>query len=576
MHTGSKPSLALTISALLRSITLGHECRAILNVSRGIHKKQGLILILLEISREALSYATPEELEFLETQLRLEIALMSPADLAEYCDPTFERPRHIEYMNKLIVAAFSGRLKKFGKLCRRLMIQMPPRHGKSTFANKWLSAWLILKFPDKKVISAAHTSEFAADWGREVRNVIAEHPEFGVILAKDSKAADKWNIQGHKGGMVTSGTNTGKLTGKGGHALVVDDLFGDPTEADSPVIKDAKWKWYESVFKSRKEPGAVEVHIGTKWSNDDVDGRIEEKHADKWIIIRFPAIAMESDILGREPGEALWPNRFSVEYLIDEFRDEIDPRWWAAQFQQTPILGETMLFNEDEFNYFDIFRKDDTSYYRLTIPTVDGHINKEIAEDKCWYFASMDTAATTKTTSDYTVIATWAVTPDKEILLVDLVRKRVLSHEHRPMVDHAIAAYPLRFILVEPVTFGLTLIQGLQHLGYKVLEAEGIDTDKYSRAVQASIYVRTNTMFFPAKSPFMNEYIKELTEFNLGAHDDQVDVTSIAAHELVRHHKRKRDKKIEKEDNSVEKRIHDQVFGKKKKGGAVHGILGRF
>lgn len=225
--------------------------------------------------------------------------------------------------------------------CKRLMISMPPRHGKSELTSRYFPAWYLGTHPDNRVIFTSYEADFAATWGRKARDLLTAHgPDvFGVFVRQDSSAADRWDIARHDGGMVTAGVR-GPITGKGAHVLIIDDPVKNAEEARSPTIREKTWDWYKSTAFSRLEPGGAVILIMTRWHRDDLAGRIlKEGHdhdPEPWRVIKLPAVAtgIEPDPLGRQPGEALWPERYSIADLAP---NRSDPYWWGSLYQQDPL-----------------------------------------------------------------------------------------------------------------------------------------------------------------------------------------------------------------------------------------------
>ena len=163
--------------------------------------------------------------------------------------------KHIMEMDRAIVNAFAGLGPK------RIIVQLPPRHGKSEYFSKYLQAWFAGSFPDKTAILASYEADFAAGWGRKARDLLDETGHwFGVSVNSSSKAANRWGIQGHDGGMMTAGAG-GPITGKGAHLLTVDDIVKNAEEASSKTIRDKHWDWWQSTAYTRIEPGGVAVVV---------------------------------------------------------------------------------------------------------------------------------------------------------------------------------------------------------------------------------------------------------------------------------------------------------------------------
>jgi predicted phage terminase large subunit-like protein len=162
-------------------------------------------------------------------------------------------PRHLALLNRKLVALAAGRIK-------RLIISMPPRHGKSLLTSQYYPAWYLGTFPDRRVILTSYEADFAASWGRKVRDVITESGQdyFGIRLRADSSAADRWDLADHQGGMTTAGVG-GPITGKGADLLICDDPIKNAEEANSPTIRQRHKDWWRSTAYTRLEPGAAAV-----------------------------------------------------------------------------------------------------------------------------------------------------------------------------------------------------------------------------------------------------------------------------------------------------------------------------
>lgn len=217
---------------------------------------------------------------------------------------------------------------------------MPPRHGKSELVSRYFPAWLLGAFPDRRLILTSYEADFAASWGRKARDVLSEHGPgvFGVRVRQDSSAANRWQVGGHEGGMVTAGVG-GPITGRGADVLVIDDPVKNAEEARSPARRQTLKDWYKSTAFTRLEPGGAVVLIMTRWHQDDLAGWLlgggMEDDPEPWDVVRLPALATGDgpDPIGRRPGEALWPARYPPEALRAH---QSDPYWWNALYQQDP------------------------------------------------------------------------------------------------------------------------------------------------------------------------------------------------------------------------------------------------
>ncbi|MFD8470408.1 terminase large subunit domain-containing protein, partial [Streptomyces cyaneofuscatus] len=218
----------------------------------------------------------------------------------------------------------------------KVMVTMPPRAGKSRRTSRWGPVWYLRKQPDHRFMLASYAAHLADDHGRWVRNTITEHaPTLGINLKYGSQAANRFDIDRHEGGMVTAGVG-GALTGRGAHVAAVDDPFKGSEDAGSPTMRDRVWDWWQAVLLTRLEPQGSVLLVNTRWDDDDLSGRLLKEEPDDWIVIDLPALALTADDpLGRQPGEALWPARFTAEDYA-RIRKSVGERVWWSLYQQQP------------------------------------------------------------------------------------------------------------------------------------------------------------------------------------------------------------------------------------------------
>ncbi|MCF0086577.1 MULTISPECIES: terminase family protein [unclassified Streptomyces] len=218
----------------------------------------------------------------------------------------------------------------------KAMVTMPPRAGKSRRTSRWGPTWYLRRQPDHRFMLASYAAHLADDHGRWIRNTITEHaPTLGINLKYGSQAANRFDIDGHEGGMVTAGVG-GPLTGRGAHVACVDDPFKGSEDAGSPTQRERVWDWWQSVLLTRLEPRGSVLLVNTRWDDDDLSGRLLKEEAEDWIVIDLPALALSADDpLGRQPGEALWPERYNEDDYA-RIRKSVGERVWWALYQQQP------------------------------------------------------------------------------------------------------------------------------------------------------------------------------------------------------------------------------------------------
>lgn len=267
---------------------------------------------------------------------------------------------------------------------KRLMIFVPPRHGKSRLATEIFPTWYLGRNPKKEVITASNTEDLAKDFGRKAREIVNEplyKAIFGMSLKSDEKSSSKWKTSG--GGSYTSVGIGGTITGRGAHLLCIDDPIKNAEDAQSVQFRNKQWDWYRSVAYTRLMKDASIIVILTRWHTDDIAGRLLEQQAegtgDKWEVLSLPAIA-EKDEEFRKEGEALWESEFSKKRIL-ETKNIVGPYVFSSLYQQSPITSESQLFNDSWFKYRDA---------------------SEVDALQTRNFLTIDTAVSQASTSDFT------------------------------------------------------------------------------------------------------------------------------------------------------------------------------
>lgn len=272
--------------------------------------------------------------------VKAELAARSLIRFTSYVNPAYNAAAHHKTICDKLQEVERGEID-------RLMIFMPPRHGKSELASRKFPAWFLGRNPQKQVIAASYNSDLAADFGREVRNIVGS-PEFGevfhgVSLREDSRAANRMNTE-QGGSYVAAGVGTA-VTGRGAHVLLIDDPLKDREEADSERRRQVIDDWYRSTAFTRLMPGGAVVLIQTRWHEDDLAGRLlsREGRAEdggEWTVLDMPAIDAA--------GAALWPEWYPVPTL-ERIKNTIGVREWSALYQQRPQPDEGTFFQRGWF-----------------------------------------------------------------------------------------------------------------------------------------------------------------------------------------------------------------------------------
>lgn len=404
--------------------------------------------------------------------------------------------------------------------CKRLIINMPPRHTKSEFASYLLPAWFLGKFPSKKVIQTSHTAELAVGFGRKVRNLVDQDTYTEVFpklaLQADSKAAGRWNTS--SGGDYFAIGVGGAVTGKGADLLIIDDPHSEQEAAlaeVNPDIYDKVYEWYTSGPRQRLQPGGAIVIVMTRWSQRDLTGQVlkadAQRNGEGWEVIEFPAILPS--------GKPLWPQFWSISEL-EALREELPTHKWNSQYQQAPTSREGSIIKQEWWREWE----DDSPPYCEFI------------------IQSWDTAFEKTNRADYSACTTWGVfygTDDKtgkegvaNLILLDAFRGRMefpelkrTAYEHYREWDREDSPISL---IVEKKASGAPLIYELRAAGIPVQEyTPSRGNDKISRLNSVADLFASGRIWAPA-TRWAEEVMDEVAAFPAGEHDDYVDALTLA------------------------------------------------
>lgn len=427
--------------------------------------------------------------------------LMSPADLgAVDSGGWFNVPRHVDRLNRELVRLATT---SHG----RLIVEMPPRHGKSTMVSQFFPAWFLIRFPNMRVMLASYEADFAKGWGRRSRDIVERHGNtVSVNVSQKVVAGDRWELRRpHRGGMVTAGVGGG-ITGKGADVLIIDDPVKNAEEANSATVRNKVYDWYKSTAFTRLEPGGRVVVIMTRWHEADLVGELLENSEEKWRVVCLPAIAEADDPLGRQEGEALWPQRYPRERL-EKIKEELGSYWFNALYQQRPQPKEGGLLKKSWIKY----------YHKEDLPPSNELEN----------FTGYDLAISTKDSADFTVSCTGSFEKEgTNIYIRDWTREHLSFPEQVQLVKENYKKWDDSLIGIEDVAYQKALVQQLdaeaQHIPIKGIPRH---RDKITRLVAGFLPFERGTVFLPKEHPLLDQFENEWVFFPNGRHDDMLDST---------------------------------------------------
>lgn len=443
---------------------------------------------------------------------------------------------HISAIDKLLVCAANRKI-------RKLVINMPPRHGKSELISKYFTSWYLGNFPEHRIILASYESTFAESWGRKTRDLLKKHglQLFGIEIDPKHAAAGDFTIFEHTGGMSCAGAG-GAITGKGADLLIIDDPVKNDADANSAVIRDKIWDWFAATAFTRLEPDGICIIIMTRWHEDDLCGRLIKSGArfidsqtlysiihsniesegnikDEWLILKLPAIAGTADPLGRSEGEPLWKRRFPSKKLA-EIKQQLGSYWFSSLYQQEPTPSGGGVIKRSSFKYFSY----DGEYFKTT-----GIAAKTVKAADCCLFAVADLAAKTTEKSDFTVVLIFAVDRDRNIFILDVIREKFEGADHLNLMKGVFERYRPVLIGIEAVQYQISLVQSALREGLPVKELRA-DKDKMSRLLPMVARLESGSVYFRENASWLYDFENELLLFPNGRNDDQVDTFAYAGY----------------------------------------------
>ncbi len=419
---------------------------------------------------------------------------------------------------------------------RKLIVSVPPQHGKSVGATTLLPAYMLGLNPDMRIAIASYSGTLASKFNRRVQRIL-ESREYAEIFPETTikrgnkpasyiRTSDEVEIIGHKGELISVGRE-GSLTGNRVDCFILDDLYKDAMEAQSPVVRDNCWDWYTSVVRTRMHNTSSELIVFTRWHEDDLIGRlmrsepcrmlnswgdIEAVEEGEWLYLNFEALKSTppTEIDPRSEGEALWPEQQSAELLMAKRR--LDPVRFEAMYQGHPSSREGLLYG-DSFREYDMLPRD-------------------IVARSCY----VDTA---DTGDDYLCAMSYAIDTDGVIYITDVVYSREAMEHTERLVAAMFAANDTRRAYVESNNGGRGFARSLQRLAPMVrVEWFHQSGNKEARILSNSATVlhtirmpRDWNMRWPELYAHLTTYRRK---FRANPHDDAADVlTGIVEREVT-------------------------------------------
>lgn len=400
---------------------------------------------------------------------------------------------------------------------KRLCVNIAPRHGKSHLVSTMYPAWFLGRNPGAKVMLVSHTADLAVDFGRKVRDIIGS-PEFqrvfpGVRLSKDNKSAGRWTT--NVGGEFFACGIGAKLAGRGADLLLIDDPHSeqDIINGNFEVFEKA-YAWFAYGARTRLMPGGRIAIVQTRWSKDDLTGRVVKdmvlnEKGDQYEVIEFPAILNE----GTPQEKALWSDFFTLEDL-QQIKAGMPSFQWNAQYQQNPTSEGAAIVKREWWMTWD----------KEKPPTCE------------YLIMSLDSAAETKNRNDYTALTTWGVFFNEEkehnryeLILLNSIKERYEFPELKDKMLEEYGSWDPDCFIVEKKSSGVALYQEMRRMGLPVQEytPHRGTGDKMARLNSVADIIRSGMVWVP-QTRWAEELVEEIAEFPAGSHDDLLDSTVMA------------------------------------------------
>jgi predicted phage terminase large subunit-like protein len=437
-----------------------------------------------------------------------EAVRLTPATFAQYrTKGKWKAARHLQY----IAAELAAELAQGDA---RIIVEVPPRHGKSQLISVHTPIWFLDRYPHLQVILTTYAADLSQRFGRVVRdNFLADGAKFlRAKIKPDVQRTDIFQTT-EEGGMMSVGIG-GPITGFGANLLIVDDYVKNFVEAISETINEATWNWFLSTAYTRLEPGGSVVVLATRWVLNDLIGRLKESTGEEWRVIRLPALAEAGDPLGRQIGEALWAERYPRERLL-KIQSMLGSFLFDALYQQNPRNAADVTVDPEQLRLLE-FLPDDIAQYR--------------------FVRSWDFAASEKTRADYTVGALLG-TPGKIIsrlngtLIADMRRGQWTPTKVQENVLKTAEEDGKSVPIIIPQDPGAAGKAAAEHMAnvvlkdYRVVIVPAVNTQKLVRANPYLAAVSAGRVA-ALKSHWSSVHKGELKEFPGGRHDDTVDAVA--------------------------------------------------
>lgn len=427
----------------------------------------------------------------------------------------------------------------------RMMVFMPPRHSKSRMISQLFPAYYLGINNDLRVRGIT-TDQDLAEINNKACQLVMDTDQHRAIFPNAVLPTGKVSVGGGRtnktrrvgtfdllegaGGYSCKGVG-GNIMGRGYHLGLIDDIYSSFSEAVNQVFREKVQNWYSTDFYTRRMPNAAIVFLITRWHHQDLPGVLTAKPNHGWDIVSLPAISGEIREAYDErtsAGQALWPEMYPLDFLLDVKENNMPPFWWDSLYQQKPQKEGGNVFSRKNFGRFYI------EGIHVFVNRKNGRVDKYLLE-QCRYFMTVDPASSEAKTADYTAHCVSMITPNNDHCLLEVDQKRVNVTEFSGHIKKIVNRFVPSFIVMEATGAHKALVQDCRETvgmpPIRTVEPYAKDS-KFVRAHPAILKSDDGKVFVPTQSDWEDAFFDQIEGFtghpDDSGHDDMVDAFAYA------------------------------------------------
>lgn len=479
------------------------------------------------------SWAEPDKEKLLRELQLLDArrTYTSPGRLATVIAPSesVQTPA-LDILDQALIDAESGKQS-------RLIFSMPPQEGKSQRVSRMFPIWCLIRDPERRIAIASYADDIAMRWGRQIRDDINANPDLGLALHPGISAAREWQLDGHRGGVITTGVG-GALTGRPVDVMIIDDPLKDREESESPTMRERCINFWRSKASTRLPEKSIVVLIMTRWHEDDLAGFLIREHPNDFKLINIPAQAEHVDgnpdckcagdgkclgyeVLGREPGVYMESTRQRTDAGWDLRKRDAGSYDWSALFQGHPSPAEGGELKRHWWRRYPhglrAVQREDQTMYAVGAGVV---------------VMTIDCAFKDQDSSDYVCFQVWAAKGTRAWLLDQVCDRMSFTTTCAELVAFAKKWPQATRKFVEDKANGPAVISTLRGKVAGLIEYTSTDS-KLARVRSIAPFVEAGDVEIPEDAPFTSALVDQCAAFPNGANDDMVDCLSLALIKLL-------------------------------------------